>query len=103
MTWADRVTRVDEAVRHALFDAGTYAADNGSVVMRVEAAVERGVQRVGFESQASVEHDEITFLKADIPCPKRGDTFSDGANTFEFISRITDDDNMSTWLVKSDG
>jgi hypothetical protein len=100
MTWADKVTRVDRAVRSTLFDAGTYAAADGSIVMGINAAIDHGVQRIGFESQVAAEHDEITFLKVDIPEPKRGDTFADGIGTFEFVSRITDDDKFSTWLVK---
>ena len=71
-----------------------------SIPYAVNVIIDLSVQRIGFESSIAVEHDEITFSKKDIPCPKRGDRFTDGINEYEFISRISDDGQMATWLVK---
>jgi hypothetical protein len=78
---------------------GLYTSISGAVAT-VNVIIDLSVQRDGFESQVAVDHDEITFAKADICDPKRGDTFDDGTYSVEFVSRITDDEQTSIWLVK---
>jgi hypothetical protein len=78
---------------------GLYTSISGAVAT-VNVIIDLSVQRDGFESQVAVDHDEITFAKSDICEPKRGDTFDDGTYSVEFVSRITDDEQTSIWLVK---
>lgn len=101
MTWASRKTRINNSLKREFFDEGLYSSCSGTV--KTNAAIDKGVQRFGIESSLSLDHDEITFLKTDIPNPKRDDTYFDGTDTFTFISAIIDDDQVAIWLVKNNG
>lgn len=100
MAWSDAKTEINHSIRDEFFDAGTYTPLGGAAVPDIEAALDHGVTRVGFGSQVDVEHDELTFLKEDIPNPQRGDTYFDGTVTVELVSQITDDEQVAIWLVK---
>ena len=101
MSWAERKSRIDDSLKREFFDEGIYTSC--SLTTKVKATIDKGVQRFGIESSLSLEHDEITFLKLDIPNPQRDDTFFDGVDTFTFISAIIDDNHVVIWLVKNNG
>ena len=99
MTWASRKARIDHSVRREFFDSGVYTPSVGIPIPDLQASIDKGVQRLGFDSSVAVKHDEITFLKTDVPNAKRGDTFNDGVDTFTFVSVIFDDGQIPVWLV----
>jgi hypothetical protein len=101
MTWANRKTRINTSLKREFFDSGIYTCCSGTE--QKNATIDKGVRRYGSEASLSIEHDEITFLKTDIPNPKRDDTFFDGTETFTFVSAIIDDDQVAIWLVKNNG
>lgn len=80
---------------------GKYTPISGDPISCVQATIDRSVQRFGLESNVPLNHDEITFLKIDIPNPQRGDTFNDGATTYTFVSVLVDDGQIPVWLVSS--
>ena len=90
----------------AFFNANEFATTviynsiSGSV-LTVDIIVVLGVIRVGFDSEMSVSHDEITFKNPDIPNPRRNDTFVAVDATYTLISEIANDGVTSIWLVKN--
>jgi hypothetical protein len=99
MTWASRKSRINDSVRREFFDLGTYTPLAGAPVPDIQATIDKSVQRFGSESNVPLNHDEITFLKIDIPNAKRGDTFNDGTTTYTFVSVLVDDGAIPVWLV----
>lgn len=83
---------------HDMIEDMTYTPATGSP-SSARVAVSRGIQRVGYDSRLAESHDEATFLKSIITAPKRGETISDGTDTFTLVSAIFDDAVTSTWLV----
>lgn len=80
--------------------AFTYTPLVGSPIT-VNAIVDEGIIRVGFDSRLAESHTEITFSKTDITTPKRGDTLNDGSTTYTLVSPIEDDGTLATWLVST--
>ena len=77
-----------------------YTSTSGYSVS-VNVIIVLGVIRSGFDSEISVNHDEITFKNSDITEPGRNDTFADIGKTYTLISEIANDGVTSIWLVKN--
>lgn len=99
MAWNDIKDTVDAAVVTTFGAYGIYTSIVG-ITVDLKAVIEKGVVRVGFDSELATEHDEIAFRSSDIYNPMRGDTFYDGVDTYEFVSVISDDGQCPVWLVK---
>lgn len=76
----------------------TYTPVTGAT-STINVALARGIQRVGFESDVMAQHDEVSFLTADVATPKRGDTIYDGTYTYTFVSPITNNGVVAIWVV----
>jgi hypothetical protein len=77
----------------------SYVPVGGGAPVTVRVVVERNIERLGFESDSIGKHDELSFIKADIPTPQRGDTFTVGLIVFNLISVLNDDEITQTWVV----
>lgn len=78
----------------------TYTPIGGGAQKRVTVILDFGIQRTGFETDIIDRHDEVTFIDDDVPAPKRGDTFSDGTNTYALAVPVADDGSISAWVVE---
>ena len=71
------------------------------ISVSVDVIIVTGVTRIGFDSEISVNHDEVTFKNSDITDPKRNDAFDAAGTIYTMISEIANDGITSIWLVKN--
>lgn len=93
---ANTISRVE-----GVFYDVEYTDGDTLAVKSVRASISRDVQYIGEMMQSVELRTEITFIKSEVPAPRRGDFITEADGTrWEVESRIGDDAGFVTVSVK---
>jgi len=85
-------------MRSGLADDAAYTEGTGSP-MPCRVIVKRDTQIIGEYGQVVGERTTVSFLRAEVPTPKRSATVTVGTDSWTLESKQHEDESVSEWIV----